>query len=104
MNQPCTSTNYKGFRVTAGWEVVVARPGQPLRLLDLPQRPGDLALNILTDYLGDQTRAADLCEDFSALTIGQFTEDWVLDASDIENAITEVESLRAKWRRALMRG
>jgi Family of unknown function (DUF6166) len=104
MNQTRISATYQGFRIIGGWEVVVARPGQPLRLLDLPRRPGEWALSILADYLGDPTRAADLSGDFAALTIRRFTEEWVLSASDIENAIMEVEILRARWRMALMRG
>jgi hypothetical protein len=75
-----------------------------LRLLDLPCRQGELALILLTDYLGDQARAADLHQEFASLTIDRFTEDWELSASDIENAIMEVEILRARWRIALMRG
>ena len=58
-----------------GWEVVVERLGQPLRLLDLPLRQGEWALRILTDYLGDEGRAADLHNDFAALTIRRFTAD-----------------------------
>ena len=51
------------------------RLGQPLRLLDLPLRQGEWALRILTDYLGDEGRAADLHNDFAALTIRRFTAD-----------------------------
>lgn len=104
MNHHLSGITYQGFRTGDGWEVAVARPGQPLRLLDLPRRPGELALILLTDYLGDQARAADLHQDFASLTINRFTEDWELSASDIENAIMEVEVLRARWRRAIMRG
>ena len=104
MNRDLTRITYQGFRTGDGWEVAVARPGQPLRLLDLPRRQGELALILLTDYLGDPARAADLYQDFASLTIDRFTEDWELSASDIENAIMEVEILRARWRIALMRG
>lgn len=104
MEHSRTNVTYQGFRVAAGWEVVVARSGQPLRLLDLPVPPETWSLRILTDYLADPARAADLSEDFSALTVGQFTEDWTLTASNIEAAISEIELLRAKCRMALMRG
>jgi hypothetical protein len=95
---------YKGYRTGEGWEVAVKRPGQPLRLLDLPLRKGEWALNILTDYLGDEGRAANLYNDFAALAIGRFTADWELSETDIDNAITEVEILRARLRIALARG
>jgi len=86
---------YNGHRVGDGWEIVVKRPGQPLRLLDLPLRKGEWALTMLTDYLGDEGRAADLHHDFAALTIRRFTADWELSASEIDNALLEVEIL--KW-------
>ena len=95
---------YKGYWTEAGWEVVVARPGQRLRLLDLPQRKGEWALSILKNYLGDEGRAADLHNDFDALTIRRFKADWELSESDIESALMEVEILRARWRIALARG
>jgi hypothetical protein len=95
---------YKGYRTSKGWEVVMERAGQPLRLLDLPRRKGEWALSILTDYLGDEGRAADIHYDFAALTIRRFTEDWELSESDIESALLEVEILRARWRIALARG
>jgi hypothetical protein len=104
MNHNLTRITYQGFRTGDGWEVAVARPGQPLRLLDLPRRQGELALVLLTDYLGDQTRAADLYQDFASLTIDRFTVDWELSGSDIENAIMDVEILRARWRMAITRG
>jgi hypothetical protein len=84
--------------------VIVKRSGQPLRPLDLPRRKGEWALSILTDYLGDEDRAADVHHDFAALTIRRFTGDWELSESDIENALMEVEILRARWRFALARG
>ena len=104
MNHNLTRITYQGFRTGDGWEVAVARPGQPLRLLDLPRRQSEWALVLLADYLGDQARAADLQQEFASLTIDRFTADWELSGSDIENAIMEVELLRARWRRAIMRG
>ena len=95
---------YEGYRIGEGWEVVVKRPGQPLRLLDLPLRKGEWALRILTDYLGDEGRAADLHTDFAALTIRRFTADWELSESDIEKVLIEIEILRARLRIALARG
>ena len=95
---------YKGYWTGEGWEVIVKRPGQPFRPLDLPRRKGQWALSILTDCLGDQGRAADLHNDFAALTLRRFTEDWELSESDIEKALNEVEILRARWRIALARG
>jgi|SRR5436190_24377533 len=95
---------YKGYRTGEGWEVIVKRPGQPWRPLDLPRRKGEWALSILTDYLDDQGRAADLHNDFAALTIRRFTRDWELSESDIENVLGEVETLRTRLRIALARG
>jgi len=104
MNQSFTRVTYKGFRTGNGWEVAVARSGQPMRLLDHRRFQGEWALSILTDYLGDQARAANLYQDFASLTISRFTDDWELSGSDIDNALMEVEMLRARWRMALMRG
>jgi hypothetical protein len=95
---------YKGYRTATGLEVVVHRPGQRLRLLYLPRRPDEWGLRILTDYLGDEDRAANLHHDFDALTIRRFTTDWELSESDMENVLVEVEILRARWRIALARG
>ena len=95
---------YKGYRTGNGWEVVVKRPGQPLRPLDLPPRKGEWAVSILTDYLDDQGRAADLHNDFAVLTIRRFTADWELSESDIENVLNEVDILRARLHIALARG
>ena len=104
MGLSLAKVTYQGFRTREGWEVVVKRPGQSLRLLDLPQRSGEWALRILTDYLGDEGRAADLHNDFAALTIRRFTADWELSESHIDSALMEVEILRARWRIALARG
>jgi hypothetical protein len=95
---------YNGYRIRDGWEIVVKTAGQPLRLLDRPLREGELALNLLADYLGDERRAAELHSDFAALTIRRFTADWELSGSDIDKALTEVEILRARLRIALARG
>jgi hypothetical protein len=99
-----SGVTYNGYRTGEGWEIVVKRSGQPLRLLDLPLRQGEWALRILTDYLGDEGRATDLHNDFAALTIRRYTQDWELKASDIDNALLEVEILRARLRIALARG
>jgi len=61
-------------------------------------------LSILTDCLGDPGRAADLHNDFAALTIRRFTADWELSETDIQNVLGEVEILRARLRIALARG
>ena len=94
---------YRGYWTEAGWEVVVERLGQRPRMLDLPKRKGEWALSILRNYLGDEGRAADLHNDFAALTIRRFTTDWELSETDIDNALIEVEILRARWRIALAR-
>jgi len=104
MGWDLAGVSYKGYRTGEGWEVVVHRPGKPVRMLDLPRRKGAWALSLLTDYLGDEGRAADLHNDFAALTIRRFTADWELRGSDIENALMEVEILRARLRIALARG
>ncbi|HEY1497568.1 MAG TPA: hypothetical protein VGF49_23580 [Candidatus Solibacter sp.] len=95
---------YKGYRAGEAWEIVVRRPGQPMRLLDLPRCPAEWALNMLTDYLGDEVRAADVHRDFAALTSRRFTGDWELSGSDLEQTLMEVEILRARMRIALARG
>lgn len=95
---------YQGYRTRDRWEVVVKRPGRGLRLLELPRREDEWGLNILRDYLGDADRAEDLHRDFAGLTLRRFTTDWELSESDIENALAEIEVLRARWRIALARG
>jgi len=95
---------YKGFRTSDGWEVAVARPGQPVRLLARPRRPDEWALKILRDYLADPARAKDLYQDFASVTINRFSKDWELSGSEIDTAILEVEMLRARWRMILTRG
>jgi hypothetical protein len=104
MGSNLPQVTYKGYWTGEGWEVVVKRPGQPLRMLDLPLRKGEWALSILTNYLGDERRAAELHNDFGTLTIRRFTTDWELNESDIDNALKEVEILRARLRIALARG
>jgi hypothetical protein len=104
MELSLAKVTYQGFRTGAGWEVVVNRPGQRLRLLDLPRRKGEWALNLLRDCLEDEARAADLHNDFAALTIRRFTGDWELSEKDIENVLREIEVLRARLRIALARG
>lgn len=96
--------SYKGYWTPRGWEVVVRRPGQRLRLLDMPRHKEEWARNVLTDYLEDADRAAELHVDFAALTIRRFIGDWELSAGDIEDVLLEVETLRARWRMALARG
>jgi hypothetical protein len=95
---------YKGFRTGDSWEVAVARPGQPVRLLDRPRRPQEWALSILRDYLRNPARAEDLYQDFASVTINRFTKDWELSGPEIDNVIIEVEMLRARWRMLLARG
>lgn len=95
---------FKGYWTGDGWEVVVRRAGQRVRLLDLPRHKSEWALTILADYLGDEDRAAALHNDFAALTIHRFTGDWQLSENDIEAALMEVEILRARWRIAFTRG
>jgi hypothetical protein len=104
MERNLTKVTYKGYRTGLGWEVVVQRPGQRLRLLQLPRSIGGWARAILTDYLEDESRVADLHEGFDALTVRRFTDDWELSENDIENSLMQVEILRARWRAALMRG
>ena len=95
---------YKGFRTADGWEVVAARPSQPLRLLDKPRRQDEWSLSILTDYFDDAIRAADLHQEFASITVDRFTKDWEMSGNEIERALLEVEVLRARWRVSLMRG
>jgi hypothetical protein len=95
---------FKGYWTGDGWEVVVKRAGQRVRLLDLPRGKSYWALHMLADYLGDEDRAADLHKDFAALNVRRFNGDWELNESDIEDALLEVETLRAQFRIAFTRG
>jgi hypothetical protein len=104
MDQSRSRVTYKGFRTGDSWEVAVSRSGHPVRLLDRPSRPEEWALSILKDYLGDSLRAEDLYREFASLTINRFTKDWQLSGPEIDNAIIEVEMLRARWRMLLARG
>jgi hypothetical protein len=45
-----------------------------------------------------------LYQDFASVTINRFTKDWELSGPEIDNAIIEVEMLRARWRMLLARG
>jgi hypothetical protein len=94
---------YQGFRTGERWEVVVRRPGQRLRLLDV-HHGGKCAFSILRDYFADETRAADLHEDFDALTVRRFTEDWELSEIEIEDILAQIEMLRMRLRMAVARG
>ena len=93
---------YQGFRTDEGWEIVVKRSGQPLRLLEVPPQRR-WALSILKDYLRDEARAADLHQDFEALTIRRFAGDWEMNESEIEDALLQIEVLRMRWRLAMAR-
>jgi hypothetical protein len=99
-----SEVTYNGYLTRKGWEIIVKRPGQSLRLLDLRPRARESALTLLSDYLADERRAADLSNDFATLTIRRFTKDWELSGGDIENVLTEIEILRARLRIALARG
>jgi hypothetical protein len=83
------------FTVRMGWNVP--------RVTYKGYRTGE-SRSVVADYLGDESRAADLHNDFAALTIRRFTADWKLSASNIDKALTEVETLRARLRIALARG
>ena len=96
-------TVYRGFRTGNTWEVVVARPGHPMRLLERPSRAEEWPLAILTDYLGDRDRATALYRDFASLTIDHFAGDWELSGKEIDRALLEVETHRTRWRSALIR-
>jgi len=104
MDENLPEITYRGYWIGDGWEVIVKKPGQPLRPLDLPRRKGDWALSILTNYLGDEARAAELHHDFAALTLRRFTGDWELSEGDIDSALMEVDMLRTRWSLALARG
>lgn len=41
MNEQSKRVIYRGYRTGEGWEVAVARPGQPLRLLARPARDSE---------------------------------------------------------------
>ncbi len=100
-NSPAVT--YKGYRAGDELEIVVKRQGQPSRLLDSPTCQAEWAMRMLTDYLGDEARAADVHNDFSALAIRRLTGDWELTGNDIDNVLSEVEILRARMRIALAR-
>jgi hypothetical protein len=103
MSSGLAKVTYQGFRIGEGWEVVVRRPGQRLRLLDPPRDTGDWALSILTDYLGDEGSAKELQNDFASLTLRRFTGDWELCEGEIDSALMEVQLLRLRWRAVMAR-
>ncbi len=104
MERTLPKVTYQGYRIGEGWEAVVERPGQQLRLLDVPQRKGEWAMNLLTDYLGDERRAADLHLRFRRAYHPPIHRRLGTERKDIDEALTEVEILRARWRIALARG
>lgn len=53
--------------------------------------PRQLALAILFDHLGDQTRAIGLSERFMTRVVANLDNDWVLTGDDIDRALREIE-------------
>lgn len=50
--------------------------------------PAQLALAILADYLGDDRRAQDLCQNFKVRIVASLDQDsWKLSGADIEAAL-----------------
>src|SRR5262245_13763478 len=54
--------------------------------------PRQLALAVLVEHPGDETRALRLCEPFMRKVIANLDNDWVLSAADIDQAITDIEA------------
>jgi hypothetical protein len=55
--------------------------------------PADLALSILTDYLGDEERAFQLHQQFKRHFVAGFdTSSWTLDSEQIENWLKQPTS------------
>ncbi|MDX2158484.1 MAG: DUF6166 domain-containing protein [Hyphomicrobiaceae bacterium] len=55
------------------------------------ESPQQLALAILYDHLGDQTRAIGLSERFMRHVVANLDNDWVLTSEDVERAIQAIE-------------
>lgn len=55
--------------------------------------PRQLALAILADYLGDETRALDLSEGFMKEVIANLDNDWTLTIKEIDQAVRQLKKL-----------
>jgi hypothetical protein len=94
---------YKGDRTIDG--IVVTVNDQPLdQRLDLKTLSDDgfewsfegpasaqLALAILADHLGDDSRALRLYDPFMQEMVANFANEWVLTGADIDEAVTALE-------------
>ena len=54
--------------------------------------PRQLALAILTEHLGDGTRALDLTEPFMARVVANFNNEWEMTSADIDAALTNIRA------------
>ncbi len=95
---------YEGKRTIDG--LVVTVDGAPLSEHDEIKRftkfgfewtyegdsPRQLALAILTDYLGDNERALRLSEPFMKEIVANLDNDWRLTGSDVDAAIEALEN------------
>ena len=55
------------------------------------ESPQQLALALLYDHLGDETRAIGLSERFMRKVVADLDNDWVLNSTDIDRAIAAIE-------------
>jgi hypothetical protein len=95
---------YRGERTMDGAKVTV--DGRPLApRLDLKRysdrgfewsyegaEPTQLALALLADHLGDDTRAVRLCGAFMRRVVANFANDWEMSSGDLEAALKNMGS------------
>ncbi len=88
-----SEVTYNGYFTARGWEIVVKETRSTVTSARLaPAHQGIGSLSLLSDYLADESRAADLSSDFAALTIRRFTKDWELSGRDIETSSPKSKS------------
>ena len=54
--------------------------------------PRQLALAILVEHIGDNSRALSLCEDFMLRVVANFGNEWEMSGSDIDIALNNIEA------------
>lgn len=55
------------------------------------ESPQQLALAILADYIGDNSRAIQLSEPFMKLVVANLDNDWILTGNEIDTALQTIQ-------------
>ena len=58
--------------------------------------PRQLALAILAEHLGDDTKAKALVEPFMTAVVANFGNDWEMSSADIDAALTAIQRQQAR--------